>query len=195
MEFSFELKPVIKKVPEKSRNEYNTIYNYKSDIIKFLDDYRYQPKLTTHLDALNDVQFNQELLNNIVLWKLNRYVAISPELFKELDSLTSLERGAHRGCSSILIKLLNTKGADLPMASTILRFRNPGVFQIIDRHAFRAVYGRKYPLYPSSSTRRKTEVYFDYLDKLVELSKVNNLEYKTLDRLLYQFDKQLNGKL
>jgi len=195
MAHSFDLKPVTKKASTKSHDKYNTIFNYKSDPTEFLDDYHYQPKLTKNLDELNNARFNQELLNKIVLWKLNRYVALGPELFKELDSLTSLERGAHRKCSTILIKLLNNKGADLPMASTILRFRNPEVFQIIDRHAYRAVYGRKYPLYPMSSIRRKTEVYFDYLDKLLELSKNKNLEYRTLDRLLYQFDKQLNGKL
>lgn len=195
MAHSFDLKPVRIKASSKDPYEYNTVFNYKSDPTEFLDDYRYQLKLTKNLDELNDAQFNQELLNKIVLWKLNRYVVIGPELFKELDSLISLERGAHRRCSTILIKLLNTKGVDLPMASTILRFRNPEVFQIIDRHAYRVVYGRKYPLYPMSSIRRKTDVYFDYLDKLVDLSKVKNLEFKTLDRLLYQFDKQLNGKL
>jgi len=163
MAHSFDLKPVTKKASSKGHHEYNTIFNYKSDPIEFLESYRYQPKLTKNLDELNDVQFNQELLNKIVLWKLNRYVAIGPEVFKELDSLISLERGAHRKCSTILIKLLNTKGADLPMASTILRFRNPEVFQIIDRHAYRAVYGRKYPLYPMSSIRRKTEEVFDLL--------------------------------
>jgi thermostable 8-oxoguanine DNA glycosylase len=83
--------------------------------------------------------------------------------------------------------LLDIHGVDLAMASTILRFRNPEVFQIIDRHAYRAIYGVKYPLYSMSSNQRKIEAYFEYLDKLLELSQKKGLEFRTLDRLLYEF--------
>ena len=42
-------------------------------------------------------------------------------------------------------------------------------FQIIDRHAYRAVYGNDYSLYPSTPINRKIAVYFDYLDELIKL--------------------------
>jgi hypothetical protein len=81
------------------------------------------------------------------------------------------------------------------MASTLLRFRNPSVFQIIDRHAYRAVYGKAYPLYTASPIRQKLSVYFQYLDDLLELCRRKRLVYRTIDRLLYMFDKMQNGKL
>ena len=84
---------------------------------------------------------------------------------------------------------------DLAMASSILQFRNPGVFQIIDQHAYRAVNDRDYPLYSSTPTNRKMAVYFDYLDKLIELCSIRGLEFRTIDRLLYIFDKEINGRL
>ena len=37
--------------------------------------------------------------------------------------------------------------------------------------------------------------YFRYLDDLIELARTRGLEFRTLDRLLYVFDKQTNGKL
>lgn len=86
--------------------------------------------------------------------------------------------------------LLNVNGVDLPMASTILRFTNPKVFQIIDRHAYRAVYGKKYPLYQATPTARKISLYFDYIDELIELCKLKGLTSATIDRLLYIFDKK-----
>lgn len=41
----------------------------------------------------------------------------------------------------ILRKLLMTPGIRLPMASTILRFKNPNVYQIIDQRAYRFLTG------------------------------------------------------
>ena len=116
-------------------------------------------------------------------------------VLEEINKLKELLNGQHRKCEKLLKKILNTDGVDLPMASTILRFRNPEVFQIIDRHAYRAVYGEKYPLYTNTQVKRKFLVYFDYLDRLNELCKLKNLEFKTIDRLLYIFDKSVNGKL
>ena len=81
------------------------------------------------------------------------------------------------------------------MASTFLRFRNPVVFQIIDRHAYRAVYGRDYKLYTQTSLKKKIEVYFGYLDDLRSLCEKNGLKFETVDRVLYVFDKETNGGL
>ena len=81
------------------------------------------------------------------------------------------------------------------MASTFLRFRNPAVFQIIDHHAYRAIFGSDYPLHTSSSAVRKTAIYFDYLDELVKLCNRKKLKFEKVDRVLYEFDKANNGKL
>ena len=193
----FSLAPVKKKRSRVKRkgNEFFTISGYKKDVEAFLSDYVYQTELTEHLDNLSGVKFNQELINEIVLWKVNRYALLSDQILSELNTLTNLRRGQHCQSKTVLNKLLKTRGIDLPMASAILRFRNPCVFQIIDRHAYRAVYGEKYPLYPASPNHRKINLYFEYLDKLIEISNNRNLEYKMLDRLLYEFDKQINGQL
>lgn len=196
----FNLKPVPKKKSRRftrsvSSDEYSTISDYEKDAMVFLSNYNYQPNLTAKLDNLEQIAFDQTLLNEIILWKVNRYATISEDLLQGIDSLNKFKHGQHRKGEKVLSDLLKVKGVDLAMASTILRFRNPDVYQIIDRHAYRAIYGAKYPLYPASPSYRKIELYFEYLDKLVQISKQKGLKFRTLDRLLYEFDKQLNGKL
>ena len=116
-------------------------------------------------------------------------------MLDRLDALKTLEAGAHRQADSVVESLLNVHGIDLPMASTFLRFRNPKVFQIIDRHAYRALCGEVYPLYVQSPTARKLEIYFDYLDRLRALCVGKGLRFETADRVLYVFDKKKNGAL
>lgn len=169
--------------------------DYKNDLNDFLKKYNYQLNLTNKLDNLHDLSFTQSLINEIVLWKVDRYVSLDNEILTSLDNLKNLIQGNHRQTQPVLATLLNVRGVDLPMASTLLRFRNPRVFQIIDRHAYRAVYNEKYPLYTSSSLSQKISIYFGYLDKLIELCRERNLEFQNIDRLLYMFDKQINGKM
>ena len=106
-----------------------------------------------------------------------------------------LEPGSHKSSREVIRVSLHEPGVDLPMASTFLRFRNPRTFQIIDRHAYRAVTGNDYPLHSKSKSESKIDLYFRYLDDLVELARIKNLEFHTLDRVLYLFDKQINGEL
>lgn len=160
-----------------------------------MSEYTYQPGLTHKLDSIANQTFDQSLVNEIVLWKVNRYAPLSVDTLEVLNKLGTIEPGKHRDCESILKDLLCSPGVDLPMASTLLRFKNPKVFQIIDRHAYRAIYGEDYPLYSASELSRKTEVYFNYLDRLVALSKSKDIKFEVLDRVLYVFDKQHNGKL
>ena len=57
------------------------------------------------------------------------------------------------------------------------------------------MYGEDYPLYSQSSPTRKIEIYFKYLDDLIALAKVKGLSFSDMDRILYEFDKQINGSL
>jgi hypothetical protein len=164
------------------------------DLSEFLNQYEYQPKLTRKLDDLEDVSvMTPDLLNEIVLWKVNRYVSLNRDQLCRVSALATLKAGEHLGARSILEELLDVHGVDLPMASTILRFRNPTVFQIIDRHAYRALYGRDYkqPRRPSD----KIELYFAYLDDLRRLCDEKGLRFEIADRALYVFDKKTNGPL
>lgn len=169
--------------------------DYNADLNDFLRQYKYQPALTNRLDNLNDIDFSQPLINEIVLWKVNCYVNVSPEILQKIENVRNIQAGYHRDAQGILEDLLKVRGVDLPMASAFLRFRNPRVFQIIDRHAYRAVFGRKYVLNMTSPIELKISTYFDYIRKLIELCNARVLDFHTIDRLLYQFDKKMNGKL
>jgi len=168
---------------------------YNGDLKEFLRQYNYQPDLTNRLDNINDTPFGQHLINEIVLWKVNRYVSFTAEILQKIESVKSINHGQHREGQAVLETLLKVHGVDIPMASVFLRFRNPRVFQIIDRHAYRAVYGQKYPLNSATRIDQKILTYFDCLDKLIELCKAKKLDFQTIDRLLYKFDKEINGKL
>lgn len=169
--------------------------DFSGDLNTFLAQYSYQPELTEYLDSISDATIDQSLINEIVLWKVNRYVRINDDIAQNISELKILKAGEHRKSKNDLSALLELNGVDLPMASTILRFINPVVFQIIDRHAYRAVYEKKYPLYTSSPKEKKLSVYFDYIDELIKLCDLKGLAFITIDRLLYIFDKKKNGKL
>ena len=172
---------------------------YKSsDLENFLKDYHYQPELTKKLDKLKKYKrLTPSIINKIVLWKVNRYAQLPSTVLKALNKrkLMTLKNGQHEKGRAVLKLLLDkdTKGVDLPMASTFLRFRNPKVFQIIDSRAYRAVYGIKYPKMTKIDEKIKT--YFKYLGKLNGLHRKKKVNFKTIDRLLYVLDKEKNGKL
>jgi thermostable 8-oxoguanine DNA glycosylase len=161
----------------------------------FLEQYAYQPSLTAALDGLDATPFDQARINEIVLWKVNRYAPLSAGALEALESVSKLRLGAHRSATRALETLLEQPGVDLAMASTFLRFRNPDVFQIIDRHAYRAMHGTEYPLHPGSRQDKKVELYFEYLDALVELARKEEVQFKVLDRVLYCLDRAENGAL
>ncbi len=169
--------------------------DFPGDLSTFLALYSYEPELTSRLDNLEDTAVDQSLINDIVLWKVNRYVKVSDEIVVLISGLRVLKEREHRKSKKEIDTLMSLDGVDLPMASTILRFINPNVFQIIDRHAYRAVYGIKYPLYPTTPIERKISLYFDYVDQLIKLCEARRLRFTTIDRLLYVFDKKNNGKL
>ena len=169
-----------------------------------LDDYDYQPNLTSKLDQLSPETLNRESFYEIVLWKTNRFPEISDELIASLRSLSAIKSKAHRQSEACLRALLQTKGIQLPMASTILRFINPNSFQIIDDRAYRRVLEfatdmpNKYPPKPTMVTEsylaRSVELYFRYLDELHKICS-DTLPFKLADRILYQLDKKLDNRI
>ncbi len=168
---------------------------WAGELSGLISQYTYQPELTTRLDNLGAAPFDQPLINEIVLWKINRFAQLDQASLSDLNSLTAIQNGAHRKSENVLRMLLRRHGVDLAMASTFLRFRNPTAFQIIDRHAYRAVYGVKYPLASKSSLDKKIDIYFQFLDDVNSLAKRKDLDFRTIDRLLYVYDKVYNGKL
>lgn len=72
------------------------VSDYTNNLNDFLKSYSYQSVLTKKLDNLYDVTFTQLIINEIVLWKVNRYVALNNDILLEIDHLKALTTGMHR---------------------------------------------------------------------------------------------------
>jgi hypothetical protein len=158
-------------------------------------NYKYQKNLTTKLDNL-DSDFNQEIINEIVLWKTNRYSAIDDETLALINKIKKDDTSINEKLTDeILSKLLSKgqKGTRLVMASTILRFKNPKVYQIIDQRVYRFIYGEELS-YSSKSIEGQIAIYLRYLEKLRDVSNEYNFDFDQADRILYTLDKKHNSE-
>lgn len=168
--------------------------------LNLLREYNYQRDLTVKLDDLKSEEFDIEKFYEIVLWKLNRFPRIQDNLLDEIKGVGTLQPKQHRDAKSVLHEMLKSPGIALPMASTILRFLNPFVFQIIDDRVYRIVHpGKmKYPAKPQKVNERylntSSNIYFDYLDELHDISS-SKLPFESADRILYQLDIKLGNKI
>lgn len=188
-----------------------TVHKYTGDLSSFLASYAYLPVLTSKLDDLSG-SFTQEILNEIVLWKVSRYAQFDQSLVADLNTLEAIDpallNDADR-CAvvkDVLGRLLDLDWVDLPMASTILRFRNPRMFQIIDRRSYRVLTGKGLRLYSMASRQKdpnkrerqiekRVKLYCKYLAELRQLASTRGLDFKNIDRVLYQFDVQTNPEV
>jgi len=177
---------------ELEKSEYEMeVLNYKTK------GFDYQKELTKKLDKTKS-QFNQELLNEIVLWKVNRYALFNSTLINEINTISSWKVLNEEKTHEILTSLLKTKGVQLAMASTILRFRNPNIFQIIDQRAYRVIEGSPLKLSQINETSRDTtinkqiKIYIDYLKKIKKECKKLDIDFDDADRVLYIIDKNIN---
>lgn len=157
-------------------------------------NYKYQLELTSKLDGLDD-DFNQEIINEIVLWKVNRYSFLDDETFSVLNKINKVDLVLDIELTTeILTKLLNTKGIQLAMASTILRFKNPDIYQIIDQRVYRFVYGIEMPKY-FSSIEKQIDFYIEYLQKLKQVCIEKGIDFNLSDRIIYELDKLHNKEI
>lgn len=175
-----------------------TVKDRDFKIIKQDLEFKYQESLTNKLD-LSSVEFDQNHLNEIVLWKLNRYADFSDETISQINSIEPEESEINIENTKIVLKhLLKTKGVQLPMASTILRFRNPYIYQIIDQRVYRLIYENQemnIKTYPSEKNiHNQINVYLEYLKDLRVVCEKLNIPFKDSDRILYLADKRLNKK-
>lgn len=155
------------------------------------EKYNFQPELTKKLDEISS-DFDQEIINQIVLWKVNRYAEMDNETFLLLNSIKKEDTFLNENLTKqILEKLLSTKGVQLAMASTILRFKNPKIYQIIDQRVYRFIYGENMPKY-FSSIEYQIELYIEYLQKLKNICQVKLINFELSDRIIYELDKEFN---
>ena len=159
------------------------------------EKFAYQQRLSEKLDSL-DGDFNENIINEIVLWKVNRAPYIDSEI---LALINQIPKNAYEInlelTSEILERLLNSPGFDLPMASTLLRFKNPNIYQIIDQRVFRFIYPGIKTLKLTGSVESKIELYLKYLHELKSICLNKNLEFVKIDRTLYLADKELNKNI
>lgn len=155
------------------------------------DNYRFQPELTSILDNIED-DFDQSIINQIVLWKVNRYSQLNESTLLLLNQIDKHDLILNTDITEeILRNLLSTKGVQLAMASTILRFKNPNVYQIIDQRVYRFIYGKIMPKYFPSLDIQVT-LYMEYLAKLREVCNHIQIDFILADRILYDLDKKHN---
>ncbi len=155
--------------------------------------YVYQPELTDKLDHL-DTDFNQDIINQIVLWKINRYSEIPEDTLKLLNQIQKTDTQLNYELTgAILLRLLgkDQRGIRLPLASTILRFRNPSIYPILDQRVYRFIYGKELK-YSLSNINQQIDIYLSYIDKLKAICVEFNIEFSQADRILYSMDKTYN---
>lgn len=169
-----------------------TIHDIKSDEDINSISFNYQKELTEKLDSLYR-PFDQSVLNEIVLWKVNRYAEINTDTIALLNTIDKDEQELNEELTeSILKRLLSKKqkGVGLPMASTFLRFRNRGIYQILDQRTYRFLYGKKLKL--TSDINEQINLYFKYLKDLRKKCISLNIPFEDADRILYSLDKEMN---
>lgn len=131
-------------------------------------EFNYQTGLTQRLDNL-DANLNQEIINEIVLWKINRYAGLSDHSINLINRIPSSNIMDEDLTKEVLTSLLNDNGIQLPLASTILRFKNPHVYQIIDQRVFRIIYGYELKIISYKTSKNissNIEIYLEYLSNL-----------------------------
>lgn len=158
--------------------------------------YNYQSKLTEKLDELDNTDFNQEIINEIVLWKVDRYASVDDDTLEQINKIkpetTKLDEEMTR---DILMNLLQTKGIQLAMASTILRFRNRNIYQIIDQRVYRIIYKDKLKLKTQPNDKNlndQIDLYIKYLKDLTDVCEKFNIPFDKSDRILFMADKRIN---
>ena len=147
-----------------------------------------------------DYRENRDIINEIVLWKMNRSPSITEELIDAILGLnniaTPLQAVASNQPETVLEQLLQTKGIQLPMASTILHFYYPEVYPIIDQRAYRELYGIDYPK-TMIKVSSLVEIYMNYIRDCYDYQQKNcpELSFSLIDKVLYQMDKEKGNKV
>ena len=164
---------------------------YSPDFNLSDENYNYQDELTKELDLYRE-DFDQNHINKIVLWKINRYAKLNEETIQLINSISPVEQSIDKEkTKKVLSALLKISGIGIPMASTILRFRNPHVYQIIDQRAYRILMGEELKL-SVTKMDENIKIYLDYLEKLRAFCFSVGKNFEEADRFLYEKDKKLN---
>ena len=177
---------------------HHTVFDKGFKILDSDKTYKYQEELTGKLDKLRE-EFDYNILNEIVLWKVNRYSQFSQKTIDLINSIAYNDKSIdQKKIRRVLRVLLKTPGVQIAMASTILRFRNPQLFQIMDQRVYRIINpGKTLKLSTSESNiniENTIDIYLKYLEQLKKVASELKIEYKEADRVLYMADRRINRK-
>ncbi len=175
---------------------HKTIFDSEFQLSENDYKFNYQKNLTKKLDNQTG-EFDQNIINEIVLWKVNRYAEIDLETLKLINNIDPLSNLLDKEeTTEILRGLLDktNKGIQLPIASTILKFKNRHVYQIIDQRVYRVLYKNETLKLPVSIDAQ-IELYLKYLEDLHTASERLQIPFEEADRILYEADKRINKKI
>lgn len=143
---------------------------------------------------------NKDIINQIILWKMNRTPQVDDELIDMIYSLGDIKTPEMAVKSEktkrTLEKLLKTKGMKLPMASTVMHFYFPDIYPIMDQRAYRELYKEEYPRY-IGKIETMVEVYVKYIEDTYryQQEKCSEIPFSKIDKVLYQLDKEKGYKV
>ena len=141
-----------------------------------------------------DERENRDIINSIVLWKINREVNIGTELFitiKNLNIVPSDIKASEKEIKKIICDLLQVKGVKIAMVSTILKMFYPETFPIIDQRAYRELYREELPtFYGKNANKKYVELYIKYIKDCYSYNEkvCPNIKFEDVDKVLYQLD-------
>jgi hypothetical protein len=169
---------------------------------KFLDsdrEYNYQRELTKKLDCFTG-KMDQNIINEIILWKVNRYAFVESEILSLLNTIERESSIIDQAKTRIILNhLLGTKGIRLPVASTILRFLNSKVYQILDQRVYRIINQDKVldlePCMKNNDFKGQIELYLKYLNDLKKYCLKFDIPFDIADRVFYMADRRINKEV
>lgn len=169
---------------------------------KALKNYTYDrgDKILSCIKNNKKLEDQQDIINMIILWKVNRQAELDVAVLKKLlqvheiqfDSLCN-DKKTEGQVKDLLSSLIQTKGIRLPIASTILHFYNPDTFPIIDQRAYRELYKKEAPRFTEQNSY---EIYIKYIKDCYKYWEDNcecvGIEFSDVDKILYRLDKNEN---
>ena len=222
----------------KETKSYKEVYEKEGSYDKILKQYNYCESdnvSSTNTSSGNETYFNiiRSVLNNkenqysnyidfslmneinwIALWKTNRIIELDKDTRDKLLKLKNGECLLDKEIEELLQSMLNCKGIQIAMASTILHFYRPDLFPIIDKRAWRAIHnivnekgeislsndkkpqcnefewdGIPFEKSVSSRTDKKIRQYLNYIKICKHLSEKLKIKFEEIDQFLYEIDK------
>ena len=174
--------------------------NYQEILNRFTyDDETQIMERITKADKTN-YQENTDIINSIVLWKMNRRPQVSENVIDAIYMLktikTPMEAVESELTAQVVAELLRSKGMQLPMASTVLHFYYPDIYPIIDQRAYRELYGEEYPK-NTFKVEKLVALYVKYIADCYRYHQENcpEIPFAKMDKLLYQLDKEKGFKV